>query len=84
MPQLGVGLSNTSLSGSPSASTPSYQTVIGYTRTEVTVPLVLMTCSDNTLVFLNGALIQTNYTRVANTYTFNFDLIEGDYLLFKN
>lgn len=71
-------------SGTPTASTPLYQTIIGYTRTTITVPLIKMVCSDDTQVSLNGAILTSGFSRSGNTYTFNFDLVEGDALQFKN
>jgi hypothetical protein len=69
----------------PSSGGAIYQTVIGVGgATEVTVPLVVMVCSANTLVIYNGAILNTGFSLSGNVYTFSFQLQEGDYLIFKN
>lgn len=65
-------------------STGLYQVDMTETTTEVIVPTANMTCYDTTLVILNGAVLNSGYTRAVNTYTFTFDLNEGDILVFKN
>jgi hypothetical protein len=61
-----------------------YQVAMTETTTEVIVPTADMLCNDNTLVILNGAVLNSGYTRAVNTYTFAFDLNDGDILVFKN
>lgn len=51
----------------------------------ITVPTSEMTCTDDTLVIYNNAVLSKSaYTRSGNTYTFNFELQQGDILMFKN
>ena len=86
MGRFGIGFSGVSGSGGGGAtsSTPTYPFSVTSTITQVTVPLATMVCTDNTVVFLNGALLNSGVTRTANVFDFSFDLVDGDYLLFKN
>ena len=73
------------IGGAVGSSTPIYQYAVpaGGTNT-ITVPTALMTCSSGTLVCLNNSVMHYGMTRVGNVYTFDFDLNEGDIVLFKN
>lgn len=51
---------------------------------DVVVPLATMICTSGTLVILNNSTMYSGYTRNGNTFTFGFDLNEGDTLIFKN